>query len=107
MGADIAYWQPRVMRHTRPDGRVEYAVHDVFFDRGGAVVTWTMHARSPRKESVIELEAWLRSVLAEEKEEVVCGDLGHTHTASDHLSHWLEHIHDPPIDYQPGGHDSE
>jgi hypothetical protein len=103
MSAEIAYWQPRVMRHTLPDGRTEYAVHDVYFGRDGGVVTYTEHARSARKGSVAELEAWIRSAIAEGQAEVVCGDLGYTHMAEDHLTHWLEHIHDPPIDYPSEG----
>src|SRR5262245_32155750 len=101
MTAVIAFWQPRVMRHSLADGRTEYAVHDVFFGSDGVVVTYTVHARSARKGSVTELEAWIRSVLADGQAEVVCGDLGYTHSADEHLRHWLEHLHDPPIDYEP------
>jgi hypothetical protein len=103
MTAEIAYWQPRVIRHPLPDGSAEYAVHDVYFGKDGDVITYTEHARSARKGSVAELESWIRSVLSEGKMEVVCGDLGYTHTIDEHLSHWLEHIHDPPIDYQMEG----
>jgi exonuclease III len=97
-GEGIAYWRPQVMRHSHPDGRVEYAVHDVYFARGGSVVTYTEHARSARKATVEELEAWLRSMLPEAKEGVVCGDLGYTHDADD-LALWLDYIGDTPIDY--------
>jgi hypothetical protein len=87
------------MRHTLPDNTTEYAIHDVYFGHGGGVVGYTEHARSDRKRSVAELEAWIRSVISNGLAEVVCGDLGDTHYADEHLSHWLEHVHDPPIDY--------
>ncbi len=103
MTAEIAYWQPRVMRHILPNGASEYAVHDVYFGKDGGIVTYTEHARSARKGSVADLEAWIRSVLSAGAQEVICGDLGYTHTAQEHLSHWLEHLHDPPLDYQSGG----
>jgi exonuclease III len=98
MTAGIAYWQPRVMRHTLADGSVEYAIHDVYFGKDGSVVTYTEHARSARMSSVAELESWIRALLAEGSVAVECGDLGYMHSAEDHLRHWLEHIHDPPID---------
>jgi hypothetical protein len=87
------------MRHVGSDGRVEYAFHDVYFAGDGSVITYTNAARSARRGSVAELEAWVRDNLDRAREGVVCGDLGYVHSDED-LALWLDHIHDPPIQFE-------
>lgn len=94
---DLTYWRPQVMRHRLPNGRFEYAVHEVYFSADGSVVTDTVDALSERKGSVEELAAWLLGKLPEAEEGIVCGDLEYTYGDED-LTLWLAHIHDPPID---------
>ncbi|CAN95554.1 hypothetical protein predicted by Glimmer/Critica [Sorangium cellulosum So ce56] len=93
------YYQPRVMRHARGDGTVEYAVHDVYFSLYGDVKGYTQHARSPRMPSVATLQKWLEETLPVAATGVACGDLGYMHYAPD-LTQWLRHIHEEPLDYE-------
>lgn len=93
------YFQPRVMRHARSDGAVEYAIHDVYFSVYGAVLFYTKDAESPRMPSVAALQQWLEETLPTAAAGVSCGDLGYTYHAS-RLAHWLEHVHEDPVDYQ-------
>src|SRR4051794_24034661 len=95
----FTFWQPRVMRHSRPSGGQEYAIHEVYFAKDGVVQCYTEHALSARLPSVEELEAWTRSVLPEGESGVVCGDLGYTYDAED-LIHWLEYVRESPIEYE-------
>jgi hypothetical protein len=94
-----SYWRPQVMRHRRRDGAVEYAMHDVYLERGGRVGGYTEHARSPRMPSPAALKAWIIEHLPAAAAGVVCGDLGYTHRDYD-LELWLEHVDDPPLDYE-------
>jgi hypothetical protein len=100
-GEEIAYWRPQVMRHAGSNGRVEYALHDVYFAGDGSIISYTVAARSVRRRSVAELEAWVRENLDRAREGIVCGDLGYVHSDED-LALWLHHIHDPPIHYENG-----
>ncbi|WP_437607672.1 hypothetical protein WMF20_43375 [Sorangium sp. So ce834] len=93
------YYQPRVMRHARSDGTVEYAVHDVYFSLYGDVEGYTKHARSPRMPSVAALQTWLEETLPMAATGVVCGDLGYTHYAPQ-LAQWLRHVQEEPLDYE-------
>ena len=93
------YYEPRVMRHTRADGTVEYAFHDVYFTVYGEVRTYTQQARSARMPSVAELQRWLTDMLPQAENGVKCGDLGYVHYAYD-LARWLRRVHDRPIDYE-------
>jgi hypothetical protein len=97
-GERIAYYAPRVMRHRIDEGRCEYAIHDLYFDADDKVTTYTKAARSNRFSTVAELKAWIVEVLPKAENGIVCGDLGYSHSAY-HLSHWLEHVDDPVIDY--------
>ncbi|XXX79550.1 hypothetical protein WMF30_12340 [Sorangium sp. So ce134] len=93
------YYEPRVMRHARSDGTVEYAVHDVYFSLYGDVEGYTKHARSPRMPSVAALQGWLEETLPMAAAGVVCGDLGHVHYAH-HLARWLRHVQEEPLDFE-------
>jgi hypothetical protein len=99
---EVAYWRPQVMRHLRPDGRVEYAFHEVYFSQDGSVVSYTADALSERTGSVEELEAWVSINLDGSRDGIVCGDLGYTYADED-LALWLKHITDPPLDYESDG----
>ena len=92
------YFQPRVMRHVRADGSVEYAIHDVFFTSKDDVEGYTTAARSPRTPTVQDLKAWVQNAAARGAP-VVCGDLGYTHHPA-HFKHWLKHIDDAPLDFR-------
>ncbi len=87
------------MRHVGSDGRVEYAFHDVYFAGDGLVITYTIAARSVRMGSIADLGNWVRENLDRARDGIVCGDLGYVHSDED-LALWLDHIHDPPIQYQ-------
>ncbi|WP_441292602.1 hypothetical protein ACSRUE_21370 [Sorangium sp. KYC3313] len=93
------YCQPRVMRHARGDGAVEYAFHDVYFSLYGDVEGYTQHARSPRMPSVAALQKWLEETLPAAVAGVVCGVLGYMHYAPD-LARWLRHVREGPLDYE-------
>ncbi|WP_438029967.1 hypothetical protein [Sorangium sp. So ce233] len=93
------YYQPRVMRHARSDGTVEYAVHDVYFSLNGDVKGYTKHARSPRMPSVAALQKWLEETLPMAASGVACGDLGYMHHAP-HLAQWLRHVQEEPLDHE-------
>ncbi|WP_437997638.1 hypothetical protein WMF26_44105 [Sorangium sp. So ce185] len=93
------YYQPRVMRHARSDGTVEYAVHDVYFSLYGDVEGYTKHARSPRMPSVAALQRWLEETLPMAATGVLCGDLGYVHYAPQ-LAQWLRHVQEEPLDYE-------
>lgn len=97
--ASGTYYQPRVMRHVRSDGTVEYAIHDVYFSLYGDVEGYTEHARSPRMPSVGALQEWLEETLPAAATGVVCGDLGDMHYAS-HLARWLRHVQEEPLEYE-------
>lgn len=96
---DIDYFQPRVMRHLTLDGEVEYAIHDVYFNRRGEVVLWTDAARSDRASSVAALKQKILDLVQSGVDEAVCGDIGYAHLRS-HFEHWLEHIDDDVIPYE-------
>ncbi len=97
--SQLAYWEPRVMRHQDPSGRVEFAVHEVYFDTNGAVVSWTPDAVSPRAPTVEALREALRALLASGGEEMVLGDLGETYPRED-LEWWLQNLDLPPLEYR-------
>jgi hypothetical protein len=98
-GKELAYWRPQVMRHVGSDGRIEYAFHDVYFAGDGSMITYTLAARSVRRDSVAELEAWVRDNLERARDGIVCGDLGYVHSG-EYLALWLDHVHDPPIQFE-------
>jgi hypothetical protein len=93
---DIAYWRPRMMSHGRPDGRLEYAVHEVYFATDGSVAGFTDAAVSPRCLSTGELHDWIKAQLAAPDDGVSCGDLGYIH-GHGAFRLWLTHIDEGPV----------
>lgn len=87
------------MRHFRPDGTEEYAIHDVFFNSAGESITWTIEALSPRMPSVQALKAELSQLLRETQQsgsEIMCGDAG-DHVTSADIECWLKYVDDEPL----------
>jgi hypothetical protein len=99
---DIAYWQPRVMRHGLAPETTEYAVHEVYFNDEHRAVTWTKDAVSPHMPSPAVLKKWISDQLAAPDDGVVCGDRGYTHHHGD-FELWLKHVNEPPLEYGPTG----
>ena len=95
---EIAYWEPRVMRHQDPAGRLEFAVHEVYFDTSGVVVSWTPDAVSPRAHTLEALREALHGLLTSGAEELVLGDLGETYPRED-VEWWLQNLDIPPLEY--------
>ncbi len=86
-----------MVRHRLAVGD-EYAVHDVYFDTAGRVVTHSADALSPREASVPDLREAIRFLIRKaEGKEVRTGDLGYTYTWED-LETWLACLELPPID---------
>jgi tetratricopeptide (TPR) repeat protein len=96
------YYQPRVMRHARSDGTVEFAIHEVYFAPHGKVDGYTKAALSPRLPSVAALREWLEETL-QSAPSVTCGDLGYTYSESD-FTQWLQHLQEEPLDYEKNDH---
>lgn len=48
-------WNYRVMRTTDPDGTHVFAIHEVYYDAGGAIEGWTENAARPQGETFAEL----------------------------------------------------
>ena len=93
----IAYWEPRIMRHTETNPP-EYAVHEVYFDAEGRVIAYTDQAISPRAASIEELKRQLFVLIQRTEDTFPLGDLQYIHHKDDILF-WLEHIDKQPIDY--------
>lgn len=99
MNGEIAYWQPRVMRHQGKEKSDEYAIHEVYFDADDLPVTYTEDSLSSRFASIEALKNFLLACLEKDEEEFVMGDLSYTYV-KDHIEFWLEYIDEPPIDYK-------
>lgn len=95
---NIAYFEPRVMRHRKETGEEEYAVHDVYFSDDGRVLRYTRDALSPREPTVEQLRAALVRFLAEGEDAITTGDLNYTYDRED-VEDWLKSLEAPPIDY--------
>ncbi len=87
------------MRHQNPSGRMEFAVHEVYFDIQGAVISWTPDAVSPRASTVDALRKALRTLLASGEEEMVLGDLRETYPRED-VEWWIQQLDIPPLEYR-------
>lgn len=90
------------MRHVGEGQPDEYAIHEVYLNEKGEVVTYTREALSPRVLSVEALEAVLERLLAGEGNTVRCGDLGQVYDKAT-VEDWLSQIHRPVIDYPQVG----
>lgn len=97
----LAYYEPRVMVH-RTGGCIEYAIHEVYFDRSGNVATYTLEALSPRCGSMGELQETLLSFLRGESDTVVMGDLGYEYSR-EAIEWWLEAFDAPPLEFEEDG----
>jgi hypothetical protein len=97
-----SYYEPRVMRHARGDGTVEYAIHEVYFASHGKVDGYTQDALSPRLPSVAALREWLEEAL-QTATSVTCGDLGYTYGEAN-LTQWLRYLREEPLDDEGDDH---
>jgi hypothetical protein len=95
--ASGSYYESRVMRHSRSDGMIEYAIHEVYFAAHGKVTGYTEDALSPRLPSVAALRAWLDEA-AQSAAPVTCGDLGYTYGAAA-VVEWRRYLEEEPLDY--------
>jgi len=57
-------WNHRVMRKKFPDGRYWFSIREVYYDEDGKVDGWTVDDIAPGGETVKELRAELKRMLA-------------------------------------------
>jgi hypothetical protein len=57
-------WNYRVMRHIEPDGREWLAIHEVRYDAAGEPKGWTEEEASPGGETLDDVRADLKHMLA-------------------------------------------
>ncbi len=57
-------WNYRVMRHIERDGSTWLALHEVRYDAAGQPTTWTEDEASPGGETLDDVRADLRHMLA-------------------------------------------
>lgn len=91
------YWRPQVMRHS--GDREVYAIHEVYFYRGGGVAGYTTDSLSDRYPTIVNLKSELESFLKSELESIQCGDQNYTYDKAD-VEFWLKHINDPVLEYE-------
>lgn len=90
---------PRVLKHTYPDGRTEYAIHDVYFRGDGSIYGYSRFARSIRTSTVAELKQWILQNLDTQASEtrLTCGDQNKPAMGAD-FRLWLRHLELSPLE---------
>ncbi|TQV88293.1 hypothetical protein [Aliikangiella coralliicola] len=93
------YWQPRVVRHTAPNGTELFGIHEIYFKNHGEDVEGvTQDSLSNKFESVELLAKNLRNFINSGEEYIQCGDRNYKYYLQD-VERWLEYIDASIIDY--------